>query len=208
MNKNNLSSIFLICVASSFVLVPIGCGENKTQIELKKAIERIEIISKKLGELPLDSISSVRIRLSEAKDDLQWLGIDSNVVFVRSDSKVIEELSKASRYLKDTPNRLRGLLNEIGRCRIQLSGLGEAIVSGADIDSLGDTINGAYIKHNARVEIEAVEKLESVLDETLRLIRLGLETDSAGWSAIDSLLLAKKGQWARGISENEAEGGL
>jgi hypothetical protein len=208
MKKNNLSSLFLICIASSFVLVPFGCGENETQIKLKKAIERVEIVSEKLGGLPLDSISSVRTRLSEAKDDLHWLGIDSNVVFVRSDSKVIEELSKASRYLKDAPSRLKGLLNEIDRCRIQLSGLGEAIESGANIDFLGDTIDRAYIKRNAHVEIEAVEKLEDVLDETLRLIRLGLETDSAGWGAIDSLLLAKKGQWARGVSENKAEVGL
>ncbi len=208
MKNNNLSSLFLFCVVSFFVLTPVGCGENETQIEIKKAIDRVEIIAEKLGELPLDSISSVRIRLSEAKEDLQWLGIDSNVVFVRADAKVVEELSKASRYLKDAPSRFKGLLNEIDRCRIQLSGLGEVIESGANIDSLGDTIDELYIKLNTRVEIDAVEKLESVYNETHRLIRLGLETDSASWSAIDSLLLAKKGQWARGVSEKETDGGL
>jgi hypothetical protein len=208
MKNNNLSSLFLFCVVSFFVLTPVGCGENETQIEIKKAIDRVEIIAEKLGELPLDSISSVRIRLSEAKEDLQWLGIDSNVVFVRADAKVVEELSKASRYLKDAPSRFKGLLNEIDRCRIQLSGLGEVIESGANIDSLGDTIDELYIKLNTSVEIDAVEKLESVFNETHRLIRLGLETDSASWSAIDSLLLAKKGQWARGVSEKETEGGL
>ena len=205
MKNNRLAHLFLFCVASSLVLIQFGCGENKTQIELNKALEVVETISEKLDEFPMDSIANVQDRLSAAKDDIRWLGIDSNVVFVRADVKVIEGLSKASRFLKDASSRYKGLTNETERCKKQLDGLREIIESGANRDALGDTIDDTYIKTNARFEIEAVATLGELVDETTRLIRLGLEADSAGWGAIDSLLVAKKGEWARGVSENETE---
>ncbi|MGY8883936.1 MAG: hypothetical protein ACKVKI_00290 [Flavobacteriales bacterium] len=208
MKNNRLSHLFLFCVASSLVLIQFGCGENKTQIELNKALEVVETISEKLDEFPMDSIANVQDRLSAAKDDIRWLGIDSNVVFVRADVKVIEGLSKASRFLKDASSRYKGLMNETDRCQKQLYSLREVIETGANRDALGDTIDDEYIVKNARLEIEAVATLGELVDESIRLIRLGLEADSAGWEAIDSLLMAKKGEWARGVSGNETEKGL
>ena len=208
MKNNRLSHLFLFYVASSLVLIQFGCGENKTQIALNKALEVVETISEKLDEFPMDSIANVQDRLSAAKDDIRWLGIDSNVVFVRADVKVIEGLSKASRFLKDASSRYKGLMNETDRCKKQLDSLGEVIESGANRDALGDTIDDEYIKTNARFEVEAVATLGELVDESIRLIRLGLEADSAGWEAIDSLLMAKKGEWARGVSGNETEKGL
>ena len=208
MKNNRLSHLFLFYVASSLVLIQFGCGENKTQIELNKALEVVETISEKLDEFPMDSIANVQDRLSAAKDDIRWLGIDSNVVFVRADVKVIEGLSKASRFLKDASSRYKGLMNETDRCQKQLYSLREVIETGANRDALGDTIDDEYIVKNARLEIEAVATLGELVDESIRLIRLGLEADSAGWEAIDSLLMAKKGEWARGVSGNETEKGL
>ena len=205
MKNNRLSRLFLFCVASSLVLIQFGCGENETQTALNNALEKVEILAEKVEQIPMDSVASVRDRLSRAKDDIRWLGLDSNVVFVRSDAEAVEKLSKASRFLKDAPSRYNGLINEIGRCRTQLYGLREVLESGANIDSLGDTINDEYINLNARFEVEAVAKLEALVVETLRLIRLGLETDSAGWGTIDSLIVAKRGEWARGVSVNETE---
>ena len=208
MNNSRLSYLFLFCLASSLVLIQVGCGENKTQVELDRALDNVERISKKLDQIPIDSIVKVKDRLSSAKDDIRWLGIDSNVVFVKADVKVIEGLSKASRFLKDAPSRYVGLMNETDRCKKQLNSLREVIEAGANRDALGDTIDDNYIKTNARLEVEAVATLEELVDETIRLIRLGLEADSAGWGAIDSLLMAKKGEWARGVSGNETETGL
>ena len=208
MKNNRLSHLFLFCVASSLVLIQFGCGENETQTALNNALEKVEILAEKVEQIPMDSVASVRDRLSRAKDDIRWLGLDSNVVFVRSDAEAVEKLSQASRFLKDAPSRYNGLINEIGRCRTQLYGLREVLESGANIDSLGDTINDEYINLNARFEVEAVAKLEALVVETLRLIRLGLETDSAGWGTIDSLIVAKRGEWARGVSVNETEIGL
>ena len=205
MKNNRPSHLFLFCVASSLVLIQFGCGENETQIALNNALEKVEILAGKVEQIPMDSVASVRDRLSRAKDDIRWLGLDSNVVFVRSDAEAVEKLSQASRFLKDAPSRYNGLINEIGRCRTQLYGLREVLESGANIDSLGDTINDEYINLNARFEVEAVAKLEALVVETLRLIRLGLETDSAGWGTIDSLIVAKRGEWARGVSVNETE---
>jgi hypothetical protein len=69
------------------------------------------------------------------------------------------------------------------------------------LDAKGDTINDTYITENASREIEAVVKLEDVYNATERLFRLGLEADAKHWGAIDSLITAKKGVWARSIAE-------
>ncbi|MBT6174339.1 MAG: hypothetical protein HOH96_02160 [Flavobacteriales bacterium] len=187
-----LLSVGLICFLS-------GCSDHKTKLSLHAALTELEDLEELVRKAPLDSINSVRDRLLEMKKDLVWLGSDSNVVFVRSDALVIEELSKANRYLKDSPNRFAGIFKEIERCKTQVSGLVDVIESGAKLDALGDSIDDVYIKRNAEIELKAVLKLEDVIRETLRLARLGLEADFSSREAIDSLLEVKRGQWARGV---------
>lgn len=178
-----------------------GCSDHKAELSLHAAFTELESLEELVREAPLDSINSVRDWLLEAKKDLVWLGSDSNVVFVRSDAMVIEELSKGIRYLKDSPNRFAGIFQEIERCKTQVTGLIDVIESGAELDALGDSIDDIYIKRNVEIELDAVLKLEDVVTETLRLARLGLETDFSSREAIDSLLEVKRGQWARGIAK-------
>jgi hypothetical protein len=194
----NLLPLAILSIGLLFSLS--GCIEDNNVQSLNSTYSKLELLELRAQKAPLDSINSVRDRLKGAKEDLIWLGADSNVVFVKSDALVIEELSKASRYLKDAPNRFIGVFNEITRCKSQISGLIGLIKSGAEIDALGDSIDNTYIKHNTVIEIEAVIKLEKVLTETLKLSRLGLESDSASWADIDSLLLVKRGQWAQGVA--------
>ena len=194
----NLLPLAILSIGLLFSLS--GCIEDNNVQSLNATYSKLEFLELRAQKAPLDSINSVRDRLKGAKEDLIWLGADSNVVFVKSDALVIEELSKASRYLKDAPNRFIGVFNEITRCKSQISGLIGLIKSGAEIDALGDSIDNTYIKHNTVIEIEAVIKLEKVLTETLKLSRLGLESDSASWADIDSLLLVKRGQWAQGVA--------
>ena len=178
-----------------------GCTDQKTKHSLHSAFNKLEDLEELVKEAPLDSINSVRDRLLEMKKDLVWLGSDSNVVFVRSDALIIEELSKGNRYLKDSPSRFAGIFQEIERCKTQVSGLVDVIETVADLDALGDSIDEVYIKKNVEIELNAVVKLEGVVMETLRLARLGLETDFSSREAIDSLLEVKRGQWARGIAK-------
>ena len=194
----NLLPLAILSIGLLFSLS--GCIEDNNVQSLNSTYSKLELLELRAQKAPLDSINSVRDRLKGAKEDLIWLGADSNVVFVKSDALVIEELSKASRYLKDAPSRFIGVFNEITRCKSQISGLIGLIKSGAEIDALGDSIDNTYIKHNTVIEIEAVIKLEKVLTETLKLSRLGLESDSASWADIDSLLLVKRGQWAQGVA--------
>jgi hypothetical protein len=194
----NLLPLAVLSIGLLFSLS--GCIEDNNVQSLNSTYSKLELLELRAQKAPLDSINSVRDRLKGAKEDLIWLGVDSNVVFVKSDALVIEELSKASRYLNDAPNRFIGVFNEIARCKSQISGLISLIKSGAEIDALGDSIDNTYIKHNTVIEIEAVIKLEKVLTETLKLSRLGLESDSTSWSDIDSLLLVKRKQWAQGVA--------
>ena len=196
--KNFLQLLVLYSGLSCFLS---GCSDHKTELSLHAAFTELESLEELVREAPLDPINSVRDWLLEAKKDLVWLGSDSNVVFVRSDAMVIEELSKANRYLKDSPNRFAGIFQEIERCKTQVTGLIDVIESGAELDALGDSIDDIYIKRNVEIELDAVLKLEDVVTETLRLARLGLETDFSSREAIDSLLEVKRGQWARGIAK-------
>ena len=196
--KNFLQLLVLYSGLSCFLS---GCSDHKTELSLHAAFTELESLEELVREAPLDSINSVRDWLLEAKKDLVWLGSDSNVVFVRSDAMVIEELSKANRYLKDSPNRFAGIFQEIERCKTQVTGLIDVIESGAELDALGDSIDDIYIKRNVEIELDAVLKLEGIVTETLRLARLGLETDFSSREAIDSLLEVKRGQWARGIAK-------
>jgi len=191
----------LLVLSGGLICFLSGCSENKTELSLHAAFTELENLEKLVNETPLDSINSVRDWLLEAKKDLVWLGSDTNVVFVRTDAIVIEELSKATRYLKDSPNRFAVIFQEIERCKTQVSGLIDVIESGAELDALGDSINDLYIKRNVQIELDAVLKLEDVVTETLRLARLGLETDLSSRESIDSLLEVKRGQWARGVAK-------
>jgi len=197
------SIIHLVLLTVSLICFVTGCSYDKTKLSLNAAVAELKNMQERVSKAPLDSIYLVRERLLEAKKDLVWLGSDSNVVFVKSDAVVVEELSKATRYLKDAPNRFSGIFQEIERCKTQMTGLIDVIESDAKFDALGDSIDGLYIKSNAEIELKAVLKLEDIISETLRLARLGLETDSSSWEAIDSLLEIKRGQWARGVAKIE-----
>ena len=116
-------------VFSIFILV--GCAENPQVSSLRKGLARVDSVDSVIKLLPLDSINSVRSRLNDAKDEVRWLGADSSVSFIREDAEIINELSKASRWLKDAPNRINGMNSEILRCKSQIKGLINVIESGA-----------------------------------------------------------------------------
>ena len=182
------------------VVVLMGCApENPNRVSLQKALNEATALVDSISQFPADSILSVRERLSKAKEVVRWLGEEESVEFVRDDAPIIGKLSEASRYLKDAPSRLKGLNGASSKCIGQITGLIEVIDSGANIDANGDTITDGYISENATREIDAVRKLNEVYLEAHRLFRLGLETDAQYWGAIDSLLTAKQGVWARSI---------
>jgi len=191
-----------LLAAFTFIVLLVGCAfENPNKNLLEEALVDADSISVLVAGFHSDSIISVRERLNSAKAEIQWLGVETSVEFIREDAPIISKLSTASRYLKDAPQRLDGLKRESERCIMQIKGLIEIIDSGATIDAKGDTINDGYISENASREIEAVKMLIEAYDETERLFRLGLETDAVHWVSIDSLITVKKGVWARSIAE-------
>ena len=182
------------------IFIVVGCSKNPQVSNLRTSLARVDSVNSVISLLPLDSINSVRFRLNEAKDEVRWLGADSSVSFIREDAEIINELSKASRWLKDAPNRIKGMNSEILRCKSQIEGLIHVIESGATIDAKGDTIDDAYLTENVKREIEAVNNLLIHYRETVTYVTKGLECDKDGWEAIDSLLTTKRAMWARGIA--------
>ena len=100
-----------------------SCGEKIDKTPLESAVIQLDSILVVVNGFPLDSILAVRERLDIAKNDVRWLGLDSNITFIRSDAPIIAELSKASRFLKDAPSRIQGLINQCGKSLNQIEGL-------------------------------------------------------------------------------------
>lgn len=186
------------------LLLLVGCTENPQVQSLKESLKRVDSVEAKVAELPLDSIQSVKARLGEAKEEVRWLGADTTVSFIREDAQVINELSKASRWLKDTPKRIKGMASEASRCRSQIQGLISVIEQGATLDAKGDTIDAEYLAENIKREIEAVDNLVKYYEETVEYVNKGLECDKNGWNSVDSLITAKRAMWARGIAGEDS----
>ena len=197
---NILATAIKTVVIASTISMLSGCGENINKDPLESAIIQLDSMLVVVKGFPLDSIMSVRERLDNAKNDVRWLGLDSNITFIRSDAPIIGELSKASRFLKDAPSRILGLKNQCDESLIQIDGLISIIDLGANSDAHGDKIDSDYISLNTSIELGIVSDLDSVFRETSRYIRLGLETDSTSWGKVDSLLRAKKSEWAHNIA--------
>ena len=196
------SAIKTVVIASAISTIAMlsGCGENRNKAPLESAIIQLDSMLVVVNGFQLDSIMSVRERLDNAKNDVRWLGLDSNITFIRSDAPVIGDLSKASRFLKDAPSRILGLKNQCDESLAQIKGLISIIDLGANSDANGDKIDSDYISLNTSIELGIVSDLDSVFRETSRYIRLGLETDAASWGKVDSLLRAKKSEWAHNIA--------
>ena len=190
----------IIAVAITATTLLASCGENIDKTPLEEAIIQLDSILVVVNGFPIDSILAVRERLDIAKNDVRWLGLDSNITFIRSDAPIIADLSKASRFLKDAPSRIQGLINQCGKSLNQIEGLISVIDMGANIDALGDVVDSDYIALNSSIELAIVIDLDSVFHETKRYIRLGLETDDACWNEVDSLIRAKKSEWAHIIA--------
>ena len=109
------------------------------------------------------------------------------------------------RYLKDGPTRLTMLKKQGALCLAQMGNLSDAIQQGATEDANGTPMNEAYFERESSREIGIADQWRLAVDETVRLFDLGMDLEGESRISIDSLILAKRAEWAQTIANPLSE---
>ena len=128
-----------------------------------------------------------------------WLMADSTLTFSVADGQLIGDWARVKRHLKDAPQRVNALNAQGALCISQLSHLLGAIRSGADVDANGVVMDNEYFQRQAQNELNAVATWLAFVEDTQRLVAAGIELETDTRAQMDSLLQAKRSEWAQHI---------
>ena len=172
---------------------------------LGEAEERVEAGMDFLKQWDVDSVAACRERVAMRFKDLDWLMADTTLTFTVDDGQLIGDWARVRRYLKDGPTRLTMLKKQGTLCLAQMGNLSDAIQQGATEDANGTPMNEAYFERESSREIGIADQWRLAVDETVRLFDLGMDLEGESRMSIDSLILAKRAEWAQTIANPLSE---
>lgn len=186
----------------TMVAIWMGCSKpgDENLSALNEAKRNVDTGLATLDHWNVDSTKAVRERVSEKFKDLDWLMADSSLTFGVDEGQIIGNWVRARRYLKNAPERITVLGNEGRLCASQLQNLIQAINSQATEDANGTPMDEAYFQRESKREIEAVSQWREAVSETDRMVQLGVDLEQSTRVAIDSLIRAKRAEWAQNIA--------
>ena len=191
----------------TMVAIWMGCSKpgDENLSALNEAKRNVDTGLATLDHWNVDSTKAVRERVSEKFKDLDWLMADSSLTFGVDEGQIIGNWVRARRYLKNAPERITVLGNEGRLCASQLQNLIQAINSQATEDANGTPMDEAYFQRESKREIEAVSQWREAVSETDRMVQLGVDLEQSTRVAIDSLIRAKRAEWAQNIANPPIE---
>ena len=172
---------------------------------LGEAEERVKAGMDFLEQWDVDSVAACRERVAMRFKDLDWLMADTTLTFTVDDGQLIGDWARVRRYLKDGPTRLTMLKKQGALCLAQMGNLSDAIQQGATEDANGTPMNEAYFERESSREIGIADQWRLAVDETVRLFDLGMDLEGESRMSIDSLILAKRAEWAQTIANPLSE---
>ena len=180
----------------------MGCAQpgDVHLAALGEAKERVEAGMDVLEQWPVDSVAACRERVAMRFKDLDWLVADSTLTFTVDDGQLIGDWARVKRHLKVAPQRIRALNEQGALCNTQLANLIGAIRNGAEVDANGVAMDEVYFQRQAQNELNAVAKWLAFVADTRRLIDAGMVLEAATRAPMDSLLQAKRAEWAQQIA--------
>ena len=186
----------------TMVAIWMGCSKpgDENLSALNEAKRNVDTGLATLDHWNVDRTKAVRERVSEKFKDLDWLMADSSLTFGVDEGQIIGNWVRARRYLKNAPERITVLGNEGRLCASQLQNLIQAINSQATEDANGTPMDEAYFQRESKREIEAVSQWREAVSETDRMVQLGVDLEQSTRVAIDSLIRAKRAEWAQNIA--------
>lgn len=185
--------------------IGIGCakpGDGHLDA-LNKAHLAVQAGMSTLESWHADSIQTARERVDERFKDLNWLVADSTLTFQMKDGRIIGDWNRVKRFLKDGPERLKTLKAEGQKGLSQLENLANAIRNKATHDSEGTPMDEAYFADASKRELDWVEQWQAAVAETERLVGSGLALEASTRTSLDSLIRAKRAEWAQQIAGDE-----
>ena len=182
-------------------VLAVGCTSTGAEhvAPLEKARADVQTGLATLHAWNVDSVSAARARIAERFKDLDWLVADTLVAFRVEDADLVGDWARARRFLKDGPERLRQLSADGATCETQCAGLVAAIRQGAEVDAEGTLMDEAYFRVQVARELDVVAQWSQAVEETERLVSLGTALEGATRPRIDSLIVAKRAEWAQQI---------
>ena len=185
----------------------MGCTQpgNLHLAALGEAEERVEAGMDFLEQWDVDSVAACRERVAMRFKDLDWLMADTTLTFTVDDGQLIGDWARVRRCLKDGPTRLTMLKKQGALCLAQMGNLSDAIQQGATEDANGTPMNEAYFERESSREIGIADQWRLAVDETVRLFDLGMDLEGESRMSIDSLILAKRAEWAQTIANPLSE---
>ena len=172
---------------------------------LGEAEHRVESGMDILEQWHVDSVTACRERVAMRFKDLDWLVADTTLIFTVDDGQRIGDWARVRRYLKDGPTRLTMLKKQGTLCLAQMGNLGDAIRQGATEDANGTPMDEAYFERESSREIGVADQWRLAVDETARLLDLGMTLERDSRVSIDSLIRAKRAEWAQIIANPLSE---
>ena len=192
-----------LCVMGGWM----GCAQpgDVHLAALGEANERVEAGLDILEQWHVDSVAACRERVAMRFKDLDWLVADSTLTFTIDDGQLIGDWARVRRYLKDGPTRLTMLKKQGALCLAQMGNLSDAIQQGATEDANGTPMDEAYFERESSREIGIADQWRLAVDETARLLQLGVDLEGESRAPIDSLIRAKRAEWAQTIANPLSE---
>jgi hypothetical protein len=193
--------------STCFGLVLLALGLNQCAgpgqphlAPLRAAVAQVDDGMAQVGAWNVDTLAAVRARVDERVRDLTWLMADSTMTFSVEDGQLIGDWARVKRHLKDAPQRIQALNEQGALCNTQLANLIGAIRNGAEVDANGVAMDEVYFQRQAQNELNAVAKWLAFLEDTRRLIDAGMDLEVVTRAPMDSLLQAKRAEWAQQIA--------
>ncbi|MGB1363791.1 MAG: hypothetical protein ACPG56_04110 [Flavobacteriales bacterium] len=167
---------------------------------LRAAAAQVDEGMAQVGAWNVDTLAAIRTRVDERVRDLTWLMADSTLTFSVEDGQLIGDWARVKRHLKDAPQRIQALNEQGTLCNTQLANLIGAIRNGAEVDANGVAMDEVYFQRQAQNELNAVAKWLAFVEDTRRLIDAGMDLEAVTRAPMDSLLQAKRAEWAQQIA--------
>jgi hypothetical protein len=158
----------------------------------------------RLLEAPSDALTAEAATWAENNlREFELLLDDGNVVVSKEEGRIISDVSRARRLLKDQGSRRTSLPKSAARAMGQLRGLAQAITSGAAKDAAGTPIDSAYIAREMKAELAIGRDVVRALEETQQLAERGIALWQKTAARADSLQTVCRGRLAKAIIEGE-----
>ena len=149
--------------------------------------------------ITFSSIDDPRIYAAHVSNELgRFSGTNPGYAFRNIPNGIT--IVEVKRHLKDAPQRIRALNEQGALCNTQLANLIGAIRNGAEVDANGVAMDEVYFQRQAQNELNAVAKWLAFVADTRRLIDAGMVLEAATRAPMDSLLQAKRAEWAQQIA--------